>query len=64
MTRHGITRQGKAWNDIARKCMAWQGKEWHGMTWKGKHNSLVGKEISDIKLSHMSLECFFIYFLG
>jgi hypothetical protein len=32
---------------------------WKGMVWQGKNMSLNGKEICDIKLSHMALEKMF-----
>jgi hypothetical protein len=62
MARHGMTRKGMAW-----KGKEWHGKEIHGKAWhgmerqgmEGKITSLDGKEIYDIKLSHMSLEKMF-----
>jgi hypothetical protein len=55
--RHGMVR--KELHGKENKDMTWKGKVWHGMTWKGKNTSLDGKEICDIKLSHMSLEKMF-----
>jgi hypothetical protein len=74
-----LARNGKAWKGMARQgmelhVMEWNGKERqgkarHGMTWKGKawkfeNTSLDGKEICDIKLSHMSLENFILFFIS
>jgi hypothetical protein len=39
--------------------MEWHGMAWKGKAWQGKSTLLDGKEISDIKLSHMSLEKMF-----
>jgi hypothetical protein len=54
---------------MERKGMSWHGMERQGMEWKikemkGKRNSFDGNKISDIKLSHMSLEKCFFCFLG